>query len=249
MGLTKRVREGEMSRVNASGSAGNGVFVDAILPDVAVKTFTGIRLSVTKDPDSPGDVSQFQALTTALVALHDQAVEHLGVPMPGRTHLQSAQPVLLSHHLLAHAWPLLRERRMPQTEILRQFNARLADKGLKGVSKGTFSRYSVRLAIEMRKAAPLGDPIEVGAAATVLVDGPSAGSLRRAAPLAANRVGCWLQACQSATLSRPGAQARHAAILKLITGVHPAFAGFLDAKVSIDRRHTCNRWAALSRCS
>lgn len=32
------------------------------------KTFTGIRLSVTKDPDSPGDVSQFQALATALAS-------------------------------------------------------------------------------------------------------------------------------------------------------------------------------------
>ena len=32
------------------------------------KTFTGVRLSVTKDPDSPGDVSQFQALTTALAS-------------------------------------------------------------------------------------------------------------------------------------------------------------------------------------
>ena len=32
------------------------------------KTFTGIRLSVTHDPDSPGDVSQFQALTTALAS-------------------------------------------------------------------------------------------------------------------------------------------------------------------------------------
>src|SRR3546814_17996170 len=29
--------------------------------------------------------------------------------MPGRTHLQHAQPVLLSHHLLARAWPLLRD--------------------------------------------------------------------------------------------------------------------------------------------
>ena len=42
-------------------------------------------------------------------ALHDQAGRHLGVVMPGRTHFQSAQPVLLSHHLLAHAWPLLRD--------------------------------------------------------------------------------------------------------------------------------------------
>ena len=32
-----------------------------------------------------------------------------GVAMPGRTHLQHAQPVLLAHHLLAHAWPLLRD--------------------------------------------------------------------------------------------------------------------------------------------
>ena len=29
--------------------------------------------------------------------------------MPGRTHLQHAQPVLLAHHLLAHAWPLVRD--------------------------------------------------------------------------------------------------------------------------------------------
>ena len=33
----------------------------------------------------------------------DQAETHLGAIMPGRTHLQHAQPVLLSHHLLAHA--------------------------------------------------------------------------------------------------------------------------------------------------
>ena len=32
------------------------------------KTFTGVKLSVSKDPDAPGDVSQFQALTTALAS-------------------------------------------------------------------------------------------------------------------------------------------------------------------------------------
>ncbi|WP_300682449.1 argininosuccinate lyase [Nocardioides sp.] len=42
-------------------------------------------------------------------ALAGQAETHLGAIMPGRTHLQHAQPVLLSHHLLAHAWPLLRD--------------------------------------------------------------------------------------------------------------------------------------------
>jgi argininosuccinate lyase len=47
-------------------------------------------------------------LLEVIDALHQQAERHLGVAMPGRTHLQHAQPILLSHHLLAHAWPLLR---------------------------------------------------------------------------------------------------------------------------------------------
>ena len=41
--------------------------------------------------------------------------------MPGRTHLQHAQPVLLSHHLLAHAWALLRD-----VERLRDWDRRVA---------------------------------------------------------------------------------------------------------------------------
>jgi argininosuccinate lyase len=54
-------------------------------------------------------------------ALATQADAHLGAIMPGRTHLQSAQPVLLSHHLLAHAWPLVRD-----LQRLRDLDARLA---------------------------------------------------------------------------------------------------------------------------
>ncbi len=42
-------------------------------------------------------------------ALAQRADEHMDVVMPGRTHLQHAQPVLLSHHLLAHAWALTRD--------------------------------------------------------------------------------------------------------------------------------------------
>ncbi|MFC7405420.1 argininosuccinate lyase [Georgenia alba] len=42
-------------------------------------------------------------------ALLEQAAAHPGAVMPGRTHLQHAQPVLLAHHLMAHAWPLLRD--------------------------------------------------------------------------------------------------------------------------------------------
>jgi uncharacterized protein YndB with AHSA1/START domain len=42
-------------------------------------------------------------------ALVSQAKLHPGAVLPGRTHLQHAQPVLLAHHLLAHAHALLRD--------------------------------------------------------------------------------------------------------------------------------------------
>src|SRR5699024_6166867 len=45
----------------------------------------------------------------AVDALIAQADAHPDAAMPGRTHLQHAQPVLLAHLLLAHAWPLLRD--------------------------------------------------------------------------------------------------------------------------------------------
>ncbi|HZG98016.1 MAG TPA: argininosuccinate lyase [Nocardioidaceae bacterium] len=50
-----------------------------------------------------------------------RAEEHFGAVMPGRTHLQHAQPVLLSHSLLAHCWPLVRD-----VQRLRDWDARVA---------------------------------------------------------------------------------------------------------------------------
>ncbi len=44
-----------------------------------------------------------------VAALADQAGAHPTAIMPGKTHMQSAQPILLAHHLLAHAQPLLRD--------------------------------------------------------------------------------------------------------------------------------------------
>jgi argininosuccinate lyase len=60
--------------------------------------------------------------TLALIdALLDQAQTYPDAPMPGRTHLQHAQPVLLSHHLGAHVQALLRD-----VERLRDWDARAA---------------------------------------------------------------------------------------------------------------------------
>jgi len=50
-------------------------------------------------------------------------------------------------------WALeqLRGRSMPQTVIVNEFNKRLADRGIAGVSKSAFSRWAVRKAIQFRK--------------------------------------------------------------------------------------------------
>lgn len=50
-----------------------------------------------------------RGVRAVIAALVEQAEAHPNAAMPGRTHLQHAQPVLLSHHLLAHAWPLVRD--------------------------------------------------------------------------------------------------------------------------------------------
>ena len=54
-------------------------------------------------------------------ALMSQAARAGEAIMPGRTHLQHAQPVLVAHHLLAHAWPLMRD-----VERLEDWDARAA---------------------------------------------------------------------------------------------------------------------------
>ena len=56
------------------------------------------------------EVEEISALTKALVeAIVSQAQNNLGVIMPGYTHLQRAQPILFSHHLMAYAMMLLRD--------------------------------------------------------------------------------------------------------------------------------------------
>ena len=43
-----------------------------------------------------------RAVASLMRAIASQAERHLGVPMPGTTHMQHAQPLLLSHWILAH---------------------------------------------------------------------------------------------------------------------------------------------------
>ena len=103
------------------------LLVEQVGPDLGGKLRAGRSPATTRSPrcsrcscaTTPGSIA---GLVLDLVdALADQAEQHLGAIMPGRTHLQHAQPVLLSHHLLAHAWPLVRD-----VERLRDWDARVA---------------------------------------------------------------------------------------------------------------------------
>lgn len=86
-------------------------------------------------------------LKDLIAALATQAEANLGAIMPGRTHLQSAQPVLLSHHLLAHAWPLVRD-----LQRLADLGVRL---GLSPYGSGALAGTSLGLSPEL-VAAELG---------------------------------------------------------------------------------------------
>lgn len=60
-------------------------------------------------------------VTDLVDALSQQAAAHPEAIMPGKTHSQAAQPILLAHQLLAHAQPLLRD-----VDRLKDLDKRLA---------------------------------------------------------------------------------------------------------------------------
>ncbi|MET0303346.1 MAG: argininosuccinate lyase [Microbacteriaceae bacterium] len=90
-------------------------------------------------------------------AIAAQASAHPDAVMPGRTHLQHAQPVLLAHHLLAHAWPLVRD-----LERLRDWSARALESpyGAGAVAGGALGLDPVPIARELGLGAPMLNSID-----------------------------------------------------------------------------------------
>jgi argininosuccinate lyase len=82
--------------------------------DVALKLHTGRSRNdqVALDmhlfvKDAAGEIRA--AVLAAMLALVEVAERERTLIVPGYTHLQRAQPMLLSHHLLAHFWALKRD--------------------------------------------------------------------------------------------------------------------------------------------
>jgi argininosuccinate lyase len=102
-----------------------------------------------------------------LDAIASQVDAHGTAVMPGRTHLQHAQPVLLGHHLLAHAWPLVRD-----LGRLHDWRGRASASpyGAGALAGGTLGLDPVLVARELGLGAPTENSIDATASRDVVAE-------------------------------------------------------------------------------
>lgn len=100
-------------------------------------------------------------------ALITQAADAGEAIMPGRTHMQHAQPVLVAHHLLAHVWPLLRD-----LERFADWDRRAARSpyGAGALAGNTLGMDPRRIAQELRFDAPCENSIDATSARDVVAE-------------------------------------------------------------------------------
>ena len=107
-------------------------------------------------------------LTVQLIdAIAAQASAHPDAVMPGRTHLQHAQPILLAHHLLAHAWPLVRD-----LERLRDWRVRATASpyGAGALAGGSLGLDPDAVASDLGLGAPMPNSIDATASRDVVAE-------------------------------------------------------------------------------
>jgi argininosuccinate lyase len=95
-------------------------------------------------------VALVEELMRSLIAL---AERHADWPMPGYTHLQRAQPVYLSHHMLAYVWMLERDRARLRFVVEQTAASPLGAGALAGVNFAT-DRGQVAQALGFERVAP-----------------------------------------------------------------------------------------------
>ncbi len=96
-----------------------------------------------------------------------QAEAHPTATMPGRTHLQHAQPVLLAHQLAAHAWPLVRDLERLSDWKVRASRSPYGAGALAGSSLGLDPAL---VASELGLAAPCDNSIDATASRDVMAE-------------------------------------------------------------------------------
>jgi len=85
-----------------------------------------------------------------LVTLADREIDTI---MPGYTHLQVAQPVRFSHHMLAHAWALVRDLRRLEFTVSSCDNLPLGSGAMAGVNYPT-DREMLRKELDFSEIIP-----------------------------------------------------------------------------------------------
>jgi len=108
-----------------------------------------------------------ELLTHLIDAIASQVEAHPDAAMPGRTHLQHAQPVLLAHHLLAHAWPLVRD-----LERLRDWAARasFSPYGSGALAGSSLALDGQLVATELGLTGPMENSIDATASRDVVAE-------------------------------------------------------------------------------
>ena len=108
-----------------------------------------------------------QLLSDLALALADLAADHTESVMPGRTHLQHAQPIVFGHHLLAHAWPMVRNR-----ERLRNLRTRLTRSpyGSGALAGSTLGLDAVLVAGELGFEGPTENSIDATSARDLIAE-------------------------------------------------------------------------------
>jgi argininosuccinate lyase len=106
-------------------------------------------------------------LVQLIDAIAAQAAAHPDAAMPGRTHLQHAQPILLAHHLLAHAWPLVRD-----LERLRDWGvrARQSPYGAGALAGGALGLDPALVATELNLGRPMPNSLDATASRDVVAE-------------------------------------------------------------------------------
>jgi argininosuccinate lyase len=98
-----------------------------------------------------------RALAALAHAVSTQAQQNLGIPMPGNTHMQHAQPILVSHWLLAHGEALLRDAERVRSAAARADACPLGSGALAGCA---FPIDRKSLARELGFSRPTGNSLD-----------------------------------------------------------------------------------------
>ena len=119
-GLRGMLRDLDRGRLSPAGAADEDVhsFVERVLAGRIGRAALRLHTARSRNDQVATDLRLWlrgeaagvrREIRALAAALAGQAERNLAVLVPAYTHLQRGQPVLLSHHLLAHAEPLLRD--------------------------------------------------------------------------------------------------------------------------------------------